>query len=96
MLIESMPFGWRQPTVGFWPRAGGLAVVVDAPRDPTGVVGLLGRHDLVVTALLVTHGHIDTSAAPGRWPIDRRRRMIHPDDDFLTLDRTDSCVACWG
>ncbi len=48
---------------------------------------LLARHDLAVTALLVTHGHIDHVGGAG--PVARSTRAvayIHPDDDFLTLD----------
>ena len=68
-------------------ESGGTAIVVDAPPDPTGVVRLLARHDLAVTALLVTHGHIDHVGGAG--PVARSTgavAYIHPDDDFLTLD----------
>ncbi len=88
MLIESTPL-WLAAT-NTWVVAresGGVAVVVDAPPDPTGVARLLARHDLAVTALLVTHGHIDHVGGAG--PVARSTgavAYIHPDDDFLTLD----------
>jgi glyoxylase-like metal-dependent hydrolase (beta-lactamase superfamily II) len=88
MLIESAPL-WLAAT-NTWVAArekGGEAVVVDAPPDPSGVARLLASHDLAVTALLVTHGHIDHVGGAG--PVARSTRAvayIHPDDDFLTLD----------
>jgi hydroxyacylglutathione hydrolase len=88
MLIESTPL-WLAAT-NTWVVArqrGDVAVVVDAPPDPAGVAALLARHDLAVTALLVTHGHIDHVGGAG--PVARSTgavAYIHPDDDFLTLD----------
>lgn len=67
-------------------EAGGPAVVIDAPPDPSGVGDLLAQHDLYPAALLLTHGHIDHMGGAGA--VARSGEMavyVHPDDDFLTL-----------
>jgi hydroxyacylglutathione hydrolase len=66
---------------------GGPAIVVDAPPDPAGVIGLLAGHDLHPTALLLTHGHIDhVGGAEAVREATASAVYVHPDDDFLTLD----------
>ena len=67
--------------------ATGTALAVDAPPDPAAIARLAGRHGLMVTALLVTHGHIDHAGGAGAV---RRATgaavYVHRDDDYLTLD----------
>ena len=69
------------------PEAGGPGVLIDAPPDPEGVLGLLAEHRVSPVALLLTHGHIDHTGGAGvvvgAAGIDA---YVHPDDDFLTLD----------
>ena len=88
MLIEGRPLWLAQTnTYVVAPEVGGLAVVIDAPPDPDGVVDLLAEYDLTPTALLVTHGHIDHVGSAGQ--ISRRAGIsayIHPADDFLSFD----------
>ena len=88
MLIDFRPL-WVAQTNCYVVAAGpgGAAIVVDAPPDDEGIAELLRRHDLTVTALLLTHGHIDHMGGSG--PLQRRTSAavhVHPDDDYLTLD----------
>ena len=69
------------------PEHGGPAVVVDAPPDPEAVGELLAKHDLVPTALLITHGHVDHVGGAGA--VVRASGVtayLHPDDDWLAMD----------
>lgn len=69
------------------PEAGGLAVVIDAPPDPSAVVDILSRHDLTPVAILLTHGHVDHAGGAGAFARTTGvPAYAHPDDDFLTLD----------
>lgn len=88
MLIESRSL-WLAETNTYVVASerGGLAVVVDAPPDPDGVIELLSTHGLIPTALLVTHGHVDHIGGAGS--LSRRSALsayVHPADDFLSLD----------
>lgn len=78
-------------------EAGGTAIVIDAPPDADGVVELLARHDLVPTALLLTHGHVDHTGAAGsvsgRYSISA---FLHPDDEWLAGDPRAQLRALWG
>ena len=67
------------------PETGGPAVVIDAPPDCLDpVAGLLAAHDLVPTALLVTHGHVDHLGGAGSFVAGTGVSVyLHPDDDFL-------------
>lgn len=88
MLVDARPLWFAQTnTYVIAPEAGGPAVVIDAPPDPTGVDALLAEHDLSPVALLVTHGHIDHVGGAGS--VVRSTGVtayIHPDDDFLTMN----------
>ena len=88
MLVDSRPL-WVAQTNCYVVASGpgGAAIVVDAPPDDEGIAALLRRHDLTVTALLLTHGHIDHMGGAGA--VQRRTSAavhVHPDDDYLTLD----------
>lgn len=89
MLIDSQSL-WLAETNTYVIAAeagGGLAIVVDAPPDPDGVVELLAKHDLTPVALLVTHGHIDHVGGAGSVVRTTGvRAYIHPEDDYLTLN----------
>ena len=88
VLVESQSL-WVAAT-NSWvvaPEPGGLAVVIDAPPDPSGIAELLARFDLTPVALLVTHGHIDhVGGAAGVESMFGISTYVHPDDDFLSLD----------
>ncbi len=79
------------------PERGGPAVLIDAPPDVAGVLGLLRRHDLVPVALLATHGHADhiggVGAVAARYAL---RAYLHPDDDWLALDPAAQLRMLWG
>ena len=88
MLIESRSL-WLAGTNSYVVASerGGAAVVVDAPPDPEGVLELLSTYDLIPTALLITHGHVDHIGGAGA--LSRKsalRAYVHPADDFLSLD----------
>jgi hydroxyacylglutathione hydrolase len=76
---------------------GGLAVVIDAPPDVDGVVGLLAQHDLTPVALLVSHGHVDHVGGAGgvadRFSVSA---YVHPDDEFLYADPVAQMRQLWG
>lgn len=79
------------------PEPGGLAVVVDAPPDPAGVVDLLTRHRLTPVALLATHGHADhiggAGAVAARYALSA---YLHPDDAWLAADPAGQLRMLWG
>lgn len=88
MIVESAEL-WAAATNCYViaPEPGGPAVVVDAPPDVEAVVGLLGQHDLFLSALLVTHGHIDHAGGAGGVVHETGvSAYLHPDDDFLASD----------
>jgi glyoxylase-like metal-dependent hydrolase (beta-lactamase superfamily II) len=98
MLIDGRPLWLAQTNT--WvvaPEPGGLAVVIDAPPDASGVIDLLGRHKLTPAALLLTHGHVDHAGGAGQLvrsvPVTT---YVHPDDDFLTLDPTSLLRMLFG
>ena len=76
---------------------GGPAVVIDAPPDAEGVLDLLAEHDLVPTALLLTHGHVDhtgaAGAVAGRFSLSA---YLHPDDEWLAGSPREQLRALWG
>jgi hydroxyacylglutathione hydrolase len=98
MLIDGMPL-WVAGT-NCWVVAketGTQAIVIDAPPDPDGVAALLERHDLVPTALLLTHGHVDHLGGAGA--VVRRHAIsayLHPDDDWLAADPAAQLRALMG
>ncbi|HZQ27348.1 MAG TPA: MBL fold metallo-hydrolase [Acidimicrobiales bacterium] len=61
LLIEGLPL-WLAET-NAWIVApsgpGGECVLVDAPPDPTAILGRIAHHGLRLVALLSTHGHLD-------------------------------------
>ena len=87
MLIDATTLWLAQTnTYVIAPEAGGMAVVVDAPPDPTGVIDLLAKHNLTPVALLLTHGHIDHVGGAGAVVRSTGvRAYVHPADDYLTL-----------
>jgi glyoxylase-like metal-dependent hydrolase (beta-lactamase superfamily II) len=98
MLIDGRPLWLAQTNT--WviaPESGGLAVVIDAPPDPSGVLDLLARHDLTPVALLLTHGHVDHAGGAGRLVrAVSATAFVHPADDFLTLDPSSQLRMLFG
>lgn len=98
MLISGRSFWLAQTNT--WvvaAEAGGIAVIIDAPPDASGVLELLSGHDLTPVALLVTHGHIDHVGGAGA--VSRSVAVtsyIHPADDFLTLDPASQLRMLFG
>lgn len=91
MLIEGLPL-WLA-TTNAWIVApngpGGECVLIDAPPDPTAILGRLAHHELKLVALLSTHGHVDhvggvtevVKAQPEPVPVH-----IHDEDLHMLLD----------
>lgn len=79
------------------PAAGGPGILIDAPPDPEGMLGLLAQHGVTPVALLLTHGHIDhmggAGVIAGSTGIDA---YVHPDDDFLTIDPLSQLRTLFG
>lgn len=86
LLVRSRSF-WLAETNCFLVGADGQAILIDAPPDPVGIAAFLREFDLVPTALLLTHGHIDHMGAAGAVQRSSGAAVyVHRDDDFLTLD----------
>jgi hydroxyacylglutathione hydrolase len=91
MIIEQIPL-WVAETNCYLVApngAGGECVLIDAPPDPTAIIGRLQHHGLKLVALLSTHGHIDhvggvkevIKAQPNEVPV-----YIHDADKHMLLD----------
>lgn len=90
MLIESAELWFAATnTYVIAPEKGGPGVIIDAPPDVAGIVELATKYDIVPSALLVTHGHVDHCGASG-GVADRFNiaAYIHPDDEFLSANPT--------
>ena len=91
MLIEGMPL-WLADTNAWIVSAGGPGnecVLVDAPPDPTAILGRLAHHSLRLVALLSTHGHVDHVGGIGSVVHAQDHDVavhIHDDDRHMLLD----------
>jgi hydroxyacylglutathione hydrolase len=75
----------------------GRAVLVDAPPDPDRIGGHLADLDLTVSAIVLTHGHIDHTGGAGRLAEAHRAvTYVHAADDFLTLHPIEQLETMWG
>ena len=78
-------------------ESGGQAVVVDAPPDPDAIGAVLIQHDLTLSAVVLTHGHIDHTGGSGELARATGASVyVHPDDDFLTLHPVEQLRAMFG
>ena len=91
MLIEGLPL-WLAET-NAWIVApsgpGGECVLIDAPPDPSAIVGRLEHHGLRLVALLSTHGHVDHIGGVGTLVHTHGNNVpvhIHDDDRHMLLD----------
>jgi len=88
MIIASRPL-WLAQTNCYLlaSEPGGPAVLVDAPPDPEAIAVMVKEHNVIPTALLLTHGHIDHMGGAGPFHRSTGAAVyVHRDDDFLTLD----------
>jgi len=91
MLIEGLPL-WLAET-NAWIVApsgpGGECVLIDAPPDPSSILGRLKHHGLRLVALLSTHGHVDHVGGIGSVVHSHDHDIavhIHDADRHMLLD----------
>jgi glyoxylase-like metal-dependent hydrolase (beta-lactamase superfamily II) len=91
LLIEGLPL-WLAET-NAWivapAGAGGECVLVDAPPDPTAILGRIAHHGLRLVALLSTHGHVDHIGGVGEVVHQQDHDVpvhIHDADRHMLLD----------
>jgi glyoxylase-like metal-dependent hydrolase (beta-lactamase superfamily II) len=91
MLIEGLPL-WIAET-NAWIVApsgpGGECVLIDAPPDPSAIIGRLQHHGLRLVALLSTHGHLDHIGGVGTVARSQDEDVpvhIHDGDKHMLLD----------
>jgi glyoxylase-like metal-dependent hydrolase (beta-lactamase superfamily II) len=98
MLIVRIP-AWLAETNAYLVarERSGVALVVDAPPDPELVGEALAAENLSLSAILLTHGHVDHTGGSGRLVKDTAASVyVHPDDDFLTLHPVEQVRAMFG
>ena len=98
MLIVQVP-AWLAETNAYIlaEEIGGQAVVVDAPPETDAIGAVLIQHDLTLSAVMLTHGHIDHTGGSGELARGTGASVyVHPDDDFLTLHPVEQLRAMFG
>jgi glyoxylase-like metal-dependent hydrolase (beta-lactamase superfamily II) len=98
MLMVRVP-AWLAETNAYIlaEESGGEAVVVDAPPEPDAIGAVLIQHDLTLSAVVLTHGHIDHTGGSGELARATGASVyVHPNDDFLTLHPLEQLRSMFG
>lgn len=97
MRIERIP-AWVADTNAYLVLSDdGEALLVDAPPEPDLLGTRIAELGATVSAILLTHGHIDHTGGAGKLSADFGASVyVHPDDDFLTLHPIEQLRAMFG
>lgn len=97
MHIEAIP-AWVTATNAYLVIGDtGQALLVDAPPDPDAIGRHIAERGVAVTAVLLTHGHIDHTGGAGKLTANAGAvAYVHPEDDFLTFHPTDQLKRIFG
>jgi hydroxyacylglutathione hydrolase len=97
MQIEAIP-AWVTATNAYLVIGDrGQALLVDAPPDPDAIGRHIAERGVAVTAVLLTHGHIDHTGGAGKLTANAGAvAYVHPEDDFLTFHPTDQLKRIFG
>lgn len=97
MLVERIP-AWVTATNAYLVVGDeGQALLVDAPPEPDAIGRHIAERGVAVTAVLLTHGHVDHTGGAGKITANSGAiAYVHPDDDFLTFHPTDQLERIFG
>ncbi|MBA2336311.1 MAG: MBL fold metallo-hydrolase, partial [Acidimicrobiia bacterium] len=97
MLIEGQAL-WLAGTNCYVVAAerGAACVIVDAPPDIAGIETLVAAYDLMPSALLATHGHVDHAGGGAVAAGYGIGAYLHPADEFLALDPASQLRMLFG
>ncbi|HUG07506.1 MAG TPA: MBL fold metallo-hydrolase [Acidimicrobiia bacterium] len=97
MLVERIP-AWVTATNAYLVVGDqDEALLVDAPPEPDVIGRHIAERGVAVTAVLLTHGHVDHTGGAGKITVNSGAiAYVHPDDDFLTLHPTDQLERIFG
>lgn len=97
MIHEILPVGMLQCNCSvFGDEQSREAIVIDPGDDIDKIVDILNRHQLKVTAIVITHGHIDHVAAASKLRNLTGAPVYLNERDFEQLDLLPTMAAWLG